>query len=371
MPTVIKSAKIGAMQKTSLFTLIVLIGFLAGGFVWWQGSREEPMASPFSQTDIAKDEKDRFLDKYAFTELSQRQPGASELKIEQQLKDEDDFTSFLFSFESDGRKITGLFNRPKQSPNLETEEATAPADLLSFEATKTGTGLKEGKFPVVIMIRGYVDPAEYETGMGTSRAGEYFAQNGFITLAPDFLGYGGSDDPPDNVWEERFLRPVAVIDLMASVSSLPDVDSSQLFLWGHSNGGMVALSVLALTGEKYPTTLWAPVSQFFPYDILFYTYEYEDKGRALRAALAEFEQDYDTGKYSFDNYLEWIKAPLQVHQGTADDYIPLNWSNILVERLKQQKNDVLYYTYTGADHNMAGVWNRVVARDLDFFLSFL
>jgi pimeloyl-ACP methyl ester carboxylesterase len=360
------------MNKALLFGVVASIALLAGGFVWWQGSKEGQIASPYTTPTKENKQNERTLEKYAYENLKNREPQPSQIRIDEELSSEDGFSSHLFSFQSEGRTITGLLNMPTKGPDLGLEEATDSADLLSDETTIFGTAsLNEEKFPVVVMIRGYVEPEDYETGVGTSRAGEYYAQNGFITLAPDFLGYGGSDDPPDNVWEERFLRPVAVMDLIASVESLPEVDPGHIFLWGHSNGGMIAMSVLELIGDEYPTTLWAPVSQSFPYDILYYTYEFDDRGKALRAALAEFEKDYDADNYSFDQYLEWINAPLRVHQGTADDYIPLSWSNALVERLKNQGNKVEYFTYTGADHNMVGAWNMVVARDLEFFTSFL
>ncbi len=49
----------------------------------------------------------------------------------------------------------------------------------------------EGKFPIILMLRGYVDQEIYETGIGTKNAANYFSANGYITVAPDFLGYAG------------------------------------------------------------------------------------------------------------------------------------------------------------------------------------
>ena len=223
--------------------------------------------------------------------------------------------------------------------------------------------------PVIVMLRGYVDPGMYETGIGTQKVGEAFAKNGYVTLAPDYLGYGESDMPPDNVWEERFLKNINIMDLLASIgpSTSLRADSNRIGIWGHSNGGMSAFTALELSAGNYPTCLWAPVSKFFPYDILYYTDEFEDRGKALRKSLAEFEKDYDTEKYSFDNYLEWINASIQLHQGMEDPYIPMSWSNNLAERLDELGKDITYYTYPGAGHHMEGSWDLVVQRDLEFF----
>jgi len=329
-------------RKTILSIFLALLILTVITIFWFK--QQQPSWKVISPLESSKELlRLRPLEKYEFEKLKSRGGKRSEIILEKVLKEEDSFTSHLFSYASDGHKITGLLNLPKQ----------------------------EGELPVVVMLRGYVDQEIYETGVGTARAGEVYADNGFITLAPDFLGYGGSDMPPDNVWEERFLRLTSVLDLLASINSLAQADMDKVFLWGHSNGGMVALSILEISGGRYPTTLWAPVSQDFPYDILYYTYEFDDGGKALRKSLADFEKDYDTDKYSFSKYLDWINAPLLVHQGTSDEYIPVWWSDNLVDKIKSQDKKVDYYLYSNADHNMKGSWNVVVQRDLDFFRSWL
>lgn len=327
--------------KTAFLLIIILIGIILLLIAWQLSRQSSGIVSPLglgSLKQIAKPTPKPLI-KYTFENLKKRKSQSSQIKLERVLKEEEEFIAYLFSYTSDQRKITGLAHLPE----------------------------KPGQLPVIVMLRGYVDQEIYETGIGTSRAGEVFSRQGFITLAPDFLGYGESDMPPNNVWEERFLRLTSVIDLLASIKNLIQADPSKIFLWGHSNGGMIALSVLEITEEEYPATLWAPVSQFFPYDILYYTYEFDDKGKALRKNLAEFEKDYQVNQYSFDEYLDWLKAPLQLHQGTGDEYIPLSWSDNLVKELKEREKEVNYYLYPGADHNMKGAWDLVVQRDIEFF----
>ncbi len=330
------------MKKPIIFiTILVIALFLA--FTVYQVflPQKNGLLSPITSLKRSPQPTPKPLEKYEFERLKQRGGSAGQITLERVLKEEDKFTSWLFSYKSEERKITGLANIPNN---------------------KT-------KNPVIVMLRGYVDQEIYQTGVGTQRAGEIYAQNGFLTLAPDFLGYGESDMPPDNVWEERFLRQVTVLDLLASIKSLSQADEEKVGLWGHSNGGLIALTALELSGKNYPTTLWAPVSQFFPYDILYYTYEFDDKGRALRKSLAEFEADYETKKYSLDEYFDWIKAPIQVHQGTADPYIPLSWSQNLVQTLTGLKKEAVLYIYQGADHNLSGAWDNVVLEDINFFNS--
>jgi dipeptidyl aminopeptidase/acylaminoacyl peptidase len=228
---------------------------------------------------------------------------------------------------------------------------------------------QEGRdqMPVVVMLRGFVEDEIYSTGLGTRNAANVFAENGFVTLAPDFLGYGESDAPEDDVWWERLNKPVQVMNLLASLDSLPQVDTERVALWGHSNGGQIALSVLEISGKNYPTSLWAPVSKPFPYSVLYYTDEFDDGGLRLRYALAEFERLYEVGNYSIVKYFDLINASILLHQGTEDDEVPLKWSNELVASLKELGKEVEYFVYPGAGHNMEGNWETVVGRDVGFF----
>ena len=250
---------------------------------------------------------------------------------------------FKVDCEGDEKKVTGMINVPK-----------------------TGQ-----LFPAVVMVRGYVDQKIYETGMGTKNASYFFADKGFITIAPDFLGYGGSSSESSNIFETRFQTYTTMMSVLRSLSSLPQWDREHVFIWAHSNGGQVALTTLVITGRNYPTTLWAPVTKPFPYSVLYYTDESIDDGKFIRSELSDFESIYDVNDFSFRNYLEKITAPIQLHQGTADDAIPVSWSEDFIKNMESVDKSVKYFSYPGADHNMRPVWDNVIARDLEFFQSFL
>lgn len=291
------------------------------------------------------------LEKYSFERLKNRNFSGSPISIERELKNDPDFTSRLFFYESDGKKVSGLINLPAKS----------------------------GKFPVIVMFRGYVDVEKYTTGEGTRRSGEVFAKNGFITLSPDFLGYGDSASPSASSIEERFETYTAASNLLSSIPNLNraldtinngeiQADPEKIGIWGHSNGGHIAISVLEITGKGYPAVLWAPVTKPFPYSILYFTDEFEDHGKTLRKVVADFEKDYDAERYSPTNYFDWITAHIELHQGTADEAVPLRWSDDFVKQLKKLDKNITYYTYPGDDHNFAqGSWGKVVERNISFY----
>lgn len=309
---------------------------------------------------------------YSFSSLEKTAFRSQPLVVVEVLDSDPAFTSYLIQWdvpdlvEGKNQKVTGQMNVP------------------------TGTG----PFPIIVMNRGYVEREEYQTGIGTRNGAAAFARNGYITIAPDFLGYAGSDPEPEDGLLARFQRPVTVLQLLKNLESLtltnqlpspsplsgealatqPEI-STRLFatdrigMWGHSNGGQISLSVLEILSRRIPTSLWAPVSKPFPYSVMYYTDESPDGGKYLRQQLAWFEGTLDNSvaDYSILQHPERIIGPVQIHQGGKDDAIPLDWSQDLATTLESHNTDTTLYVYPEADHNLQPDWSTVVQRDLTFF----
>ncbi len=290
----------------------------------------------------------RPLDEYTIEALSKRQFTPQPITFADPIATESGFVVKPFFYSLGTKRISGLAHIPMTAESK--------------------------KMPVIVQIRGFVDPTIYEQGVGTKRSAEVFAKNGFLSLAPDFFGYGQSDGQSNDVFEDRFQTYTAVLQLLADVSTIGFADPERIFLWGHSNGGQIALTTLAITGKPIPTVLWAPVTKPFPYSILYYTDEFDDGGKELRRRLAIFEAQYKADLYSFTNYIERIMAPIQLHQGSADDAVPLVWSQNFVKSLEDKGKQAELFVYPGADHNLsdgAASWNTAVIRAIDFYRSFI
>lgn len=341
------------MRRVIIFVIATALGFAAY-------SAYSTVKTPQVKTEAPKT-KQKTLLAYTFDSLSKTRIRPTGVTWGESVEKKKGVRSNLFSYETPSKpggetmlRVSGIMNAPD----------------------------KPGTYPVIIMLRGFVPDDIYEPGVGTQRAAEVLAENGYITLAPDFLGFATSDKPSTDSFEARFQTYTTVLSLLENIKTINEsfneiydgqiqVDTQRVGLWGHSNGGHIALSVLAITGNDYPTVLWAPVSKPFPYSILFYTDEAQDHGKALRKVLADFETDYDSDMFSPQHYYQWIHAPILVEQGSADPEVPQNWSDDLVSALEDNGLEVEYHIREGADHNLMPSWQQTVNSSVSFFDSSL
>ena len=331
------------MQKKWLLIGALAVGILASGG-WWYVEYGIGWINPRAKNKI---EISRDLAKYDFDSLRKRLPMVSEIEIlgpieavedrrkSMGLKYENIFSTREISFVSNGKKISGMINYYPERSSLS---------------------------PVVIMIRGYAEPVGYYPGSGTWRVADRLADMGIMTVSLDFLGYANSEIGSTDVLEARFEKVPAVLDLIASVKNLPFVDSERIGIWAHSNGGQIALSVLEVTGANYPTSLWAPMTNPFPQSV----YETLEEGSMVKEILDEFGKHYDYRRYAFENYYAWIKAPVMIHQGTADEWVRVAWQEELVGKMRKLGKEARLEVLPGADHNLTGAWEEGVKRTVKY-----
>lgn len=339
--------------KTVVLYIVIPLAIIEAGYIYLLKYASTPHAPLQVLVPVAKP-----LQAYSFSNLRRTKFPPTDITLGKEVSETASSTARMFYFKtpktpngSETKKVSGLINIPN-SP---------------------------GTYPIIVMFRGYVPAEIYESGIGTQPSASVFSQHGFITLAPDFLGYGESDKPSLDSFEDRFETYTTALSLLSSLSTLNtqlqeqydgaiQANTADVQLWGHSNGGHIALATLAITGKRYPTVLWAPVSKSFPYSILYYTDEYDDQGKATRKALSDFEKLYDTNLFSPPRYYRFITAPIAIFQGGADQEVLPWWSSELAQQLKKYKLDVSYTQYPNADHNLQpDGWSSAVSSSISFY----
>lgn len=93
--------------------------------------------------------------------------------------------------------------------------------------------------PAILAVHGYLNSAEMQGNFATE-----FARRGYVVLAPDQRGHGGSDPV---AFADGFGGP----DALAYLRSLPFVDRANIGLEGHSMGGWTVLSAAKAIPDGY------------------------------------------------------------------------------------------------------------------------
>jgi Prolyl oligopeptidase family len=238
------------------------------------------------------------------------------------------FETSAISFESNGKKISGMMNIPLTP--------------------------KSSKMPAIIMIRGFAESMGYFIGSGSWKAADELARNGYITVSLDFLGFGLSDNESTDILEARF-------------ENMNIVDPERIGIWAHSNGGQIAVSVLEITGENYPTVLWAPMTNPFPKSVLDTVDDNSEGSLRVKQKIEDFEKEYDSNLYSIDNFYDWINSSIIIHQGTNDVWCEVKWQKKIKSELKSLGKEITLDIRNGSDHNLKQSWDEVIKMDIDFF----
>ena len=229
---------------------------------------------------------------------------------------------------------------------------------------------------IVIMLRGHQEPGNYYTGKGTENPAKVYLQYGWAIIAPDFFGYGSSSAIPRPQELYQFYSTVNAVELYKSLllpdfrfaSGVPEktlpARFNKIVLWGHSNGGQVALHFLEIIQKPIPTVLWAPVSLPYPDSWAHY--------RGNNQWKDQFKRVYQAEDFSLYAHLGKIAPGTRIllEQGDKDYAVPKAWSDDLArailaenkirEEEKRGKIELDYKVFQGANHNLNPYWSTIL-----------
>ncbi len=251
----------------------------------------------------------------------------TEIRLHAAAARHDAYTAYLMTHEADGLRLTGMAAIPKG----------------------------RGPFPVVLLNHGYTLPAQFETGDGTRVLSDALAQRGYLTLATDYRGLGGSEDDAAFNPGARLEFVIDVLSLAASAPTLPEAQDGPIGAWGHSLGGELAVRAAAVDPNIGPLASWAALSVWIDDIVDYYRVPTSRASRGLRAAL------------SAGNYLDALTGPVDIHQGEGDRVVDPAWASKLHAALTAAGVASQLHLYPNLGHELTAGAHQVVRDTVRFF----
>jgi fermentation-respiration switch protein FrsA (DUF1100 family) len=281
--------------------------------------------------------------------LRQKEYPGSAITIEQGLEPGGNYGRYYVSYLSEELKIYALMTIPNGEP-------------------------PEDGWPVIIFNHGYIPPDVYRT---TERYVEYvdeLARNGYIVFRSDYRGH----DLSEGVARGAYGYPDYTIDVLNAVASMktyPDADPERIGMWGHSMGGYLTLRCMVISTDIKVGVIWAGVVASYP-DLVYnwpgQTYETPEQANSWRTTLAAIygtpSQNpvfWDT--ISANSYLTKLSGPIQLHHGTGDVEVPVEFSTKLYQRLVHIDIPTELYLYENDNHNLSNSFDQAMGRTIEYF----
>jgi dipeptidyl aminopeptidase/acylaminoacyl peptidase len=287
----------------------------------------------------------------------QSYPG-SEISIEETLEPGANYSRYIVSYLSEENKIYALLTVP--------------------QGEKPASG-----WPVVVFNHGYIPPAQYRTTERYVAYVDAFARNGYIVFRSDYRGHGSSEGEAAG----GYGSPAYTIDVLNAVTSIknfPDADPERIGMWGHSMGGHITLRAMVTTSDIKAGVIWAGVVASYPDMLERWRRRNENDNeptptpdptnprRRWRQELVEKygppeENPEFWASISPNSYLSDLSGPIQLHHGTADSSVPIEFSETLQTQIEAIGEPVELFIYEGDDHNISVNFSTAMEESVQFF----
>lgn len=242
------------------------------------------------------------------------QPVQERIQLEAQSLD-----AYRITYLSQGHKVNGYIIEPKEGGNL----------------------------PCIIMNRGGAKEFGIWTASDVFNMMSYFAFSGYIVIASQLSGCGGSEGQ-----EEVGGSDVQDILILGEVlKEHPRANSERIGMMGHSRGGMMTYRALAEVDWIRAAVARAGLSN------MFRNYEQRPKLKAFHAGCYDVESEVELQRRSAVCWPEKFckTTPLLLTHGTGDNRVSVLDSLELASKLYEHQVPFRLHVYEGADHSLSQV----------------
>jgi dipeptidyl aminopeptidase/acylaminoacyl peptidase len=310
--------------RTVLLVLALVVAACSGGQTAAQPQPRHTPAPPAPATaaPAPAPASTPQLPPYAIESLRARTYPGGQLAIGDQMFRGPGFTKYHMTWPSGGQTMTGTISLPDGA----------------------------GPFPVVVVNHGFIPPERYWIGQDSGIFGDPMAAHGFISVAPNWPGYSGSGNAPGDL-PQIVGQLVTALDLVTSVSGLPQADKSRIAFVGHSNGGGISELAMVVDPRVRAVVLQAPVSTDMADNARKWWLQRPDS----MAGLGSPDANPDAYRHiSPRNYLASWEPPVLIVQGTVDHTIPADWTNATYSALQRAGIESKLMWVDGGDHDLVG-----------------
>lgn len=270
----------------------------------------------------------------------------------------ENYSSYLTSFDSDGLKINGLLAEPK---------GEKPA----------------GGWPAIVFIHGYIPPASYRTASNYYDYVDFLARNGFVVFKIDLRGHGESEGDPGGAYYSSDY----IIDVLNAYSALQNseiVNPEKIALWGHSMSGNVVLRAMAVKPEIPAGSIWAGAvytyKDFAEFGISDGSYQppasATERQKRRKLLMDTYGEPKDGNPFwdlvAATNYLQDIKGAIQLNHAVNDDVVNIGYSRGLNSILDQTQIPHELNEFPSGGHNITNpAFTPAMQKTVDFFKKYL
>lgn len=289
--------------------------------------------------------------------LRQRSYPGSDITLVETLEPGDNYYRYYASYESEGLTIYALLTVPYSEP-------------------------PPGGYPAIVFNHGYIPPDVYRTTERYVAYVDSLASHGYVVFRIDYRGHDRSEGEAAGAYSDPGYT-VDVLNAVAALQRFPQVNPERIGMWGHSMGGYLTLRAMVVSPEIKAGVIWAGVVASYP-DLLTRwrrgtgptsTPSFSPSRRWRSDWVTQFGTPEENPDFwnavSANSFLGDLSGPIQLHHGTADTSVPLEFSEILYKQLLDAGQTTELYTYPGDDHNISNAFSVAMTRSIEFFDRYL